>query len=194
MTAWKVSAMRYNWSTMTKKSAEVVVPEERDLDDERINRAIRKGLMSSKTVRQMAEETGLKPEEVLRKKTEVLEGVDVLTIQEKRALFMMELSDMSREVRERATNAKDEFYAGMINASTANIKLMFGELTRMEKADTGKVEALNQKRVAELVSLMREVIDVSVVEIAAKYSLDEQDLFDVFNRRMAEAAQKRDLS
>lgn len=41
---------------------------------------------------------------------------------------------------------------------------------------------------------MREVIDVSVVEIAAKYSLDEQDLFEVFNRRMAEAAQKRDLS
>lgn len=179
---------------MTKKSAEVVVPEERDLDDERINRAIRKGLMSSKTVRQMAEETGLKPEEVLRKKSEVLEGVDVLTIQEKRALLMMELSDMSREVRERATRTTDEFYAGMINASTGNIKLLLGELTRMEKADSGKVETLNQKRVAELVSLMREVIDVSVVEIAAKYSLDEQDLFEVFNRRMAEAAQKRDLS
>lgn len=179
---------------MTKKSVEVAVPEERDIDDERIDRAIRKGLMSSKTVRQMAEETGLKPEEVLRKKTEVLEGVDVLTIQEKRALFMMELSDMSREVRERAKNAGDRDYPVMINASTANIKLLLGELTRMEKADSGRVDALNQKRVAELVALMREVIDISVVEIAAKHSLEEQSLYEIFNRRMVEAAQKRDLS
>lgn len=185
--------LRYNGDTMVSMR-EVAVPEENDLDDDRVNRAIRKGLMSSKTVRQMAEETGLKPEEVLRKKSEVLEGVDVLTIQEKRALFMMELSDMSREVRERASRTVDEYFAGMINASTANIKLMLGELTRMEKADSGKVEALNQKRVAELVSLMREVIDISVVEIAASHTLDEQELYEVFNRRMREAAEKRDLA
>ena len=179
---------------MVKKN-EVAPPEENDdyLGDERIDRLIRKGLMSSKTVRQMAEETSLTPAEVLRKKSEVLEGVDVLTIQEKRALFMMELSDMSREVRERASKSKDEFYAGMINASTANIKLMLGELARMEKADSSKIEALNQKRVAELVSLMREVIDISVVEVAAKYKLEESELFEVFNRRMREAAEKRDL-
>jgi len=177
------------------KMREVAVPEDEEdyADDERVNRAIRKGLMSSKTVRQMAEETGLKPQDVLKKKTEILEGVDVLTIQEKRALFMMELSDMSREVRERAGRTVDEYYAGMINASTGNIKLMLSELSRMEKADSAKVDSLNQKRVAELVSLIREVIDVSVVEIAARHSLDEQDLFEIFNRRMGEAAQKRDM-
>lgn len=179
---------------MVKKN-EVALPEEKDdyLGDERIDRLIRKGLMSSKTVRQMAEETSLTPAEVLRKKTDVLEGVDVLTIQEKRSLFLMELSDMAREVRERAGRTIDEYYAGMINAATGNIKTMLTELARMEKTDNSKVEALNQKRVAELVSLMREVIDISVVEVAAKYKLDESELFEVFNRRMREAAEKRDL-
>lgn len=178
---------------MTKKSAEVVVPEERDLDDERINRAIRKGLMSSRTVRQMAEETGLKPEEVLRKKTEVLEGVDVLTIQEKRALFMMELSDMVREARERAAGATDEFYSGMVNSSVTALKTLLAEAARMEKSDTTKVDQLNRKRVAELVGLVQEVVDESVKEISQKYALDEQDMYEVFNRRMMESASKRDV-
>lgn len=190
MTAWKVSAMRYNWSTMTKKSAEVVVPEERDLDDERINRAIRKGLMSSKTVRQMAEETGLKPEEVLRKKTEVLEGVDVLTIQEKRAMFMMELSDMSREVRERAKGATDEYFAGMINASTANIKLLLGELTRMEKADSGKIDALNEMRRQEILRLIEIAVKKTFKTVSSTHGVEEDEMMTVFQGALFEAAQE----
>lgn len=163
------------------------------LDQERVDELIWKhaGL---KPVREIASLTGLKPEEVLRRKNELLESVDVLSIQQKRQRLLIELDGMARDARERAQGASDEFYAGTINASTGAIKTMLSELARQEKADQSKVESLNQKRVSELVSLMREVVDISVVEIASKNELDEDDLYEVFNRRMIEAAEKRDLA
>lgn len=177
---------------MTKKS-EAASKEVAEIDQDRIDRVIWRGI-GVKSVRVIAEEAGIKPEEVLRRKGELLEDTDRLTIQEKRQKFLVETDGMARDARERAQRSPDEFYAGMINAATGNIKVILNELARMEKADNGKVEALNQKRVAELVSLMREVIDISVVEIAASHSLDEQELYEVFNRRMRDAAEKRDLA
>lgn len=163
------------------------------LDQGRVDELIWKHI-GLKSVREIASLTGLKPEEVLRRKNELLDGVDVLSIQQKRQRLLIELDGMARDARERASGASDEFFSGAINASTGAIKTMLGELARQEKADTSKVETLNQKRVSELVSLMREVVDISVVEIAAKHELDEEDLYEVFNRRMIEAAEKRDLT
>lgn len=147
-----------------------------------------------KPVREISELTGLKPEEVMRRKTELIDSVDVLSIQQKRQRLLIELDGMARDARERAANTIDEYYSGMLNSSVAAIKTLLNELSRMEKQDSGKVEALNRKRVEELVSLVREVVDESVAEISETYGLDDQELFSIFNQRMIDAAQKRDMA
>lgn len=163
------------------------------LDQSRVDEIIWKHV-GLKSVREISEMAGVKPEEVLRRKNELLEGIDVLSIQQKRQRLLIELDGMARDARERAKNTVDEFYAGTVNASAGAIKTMLNELSRMEKQDSAKIDALNQKRVSELVALIREVVDVSVVEIATQHNLDEADLYEVFNRRMIEAAEKRDLA
>ena len=173
---------------MTNEGTEVET-----FDQERIDKIIWRNA-DVKPIKWIAEQVGKKPEYVLRRKKELMEGIDSLDVQQARYRLVSELNGMSRDAREKAESISAEFYAGTINASVAAIKTMLQELSRMEKADTSKVESLNQKRIAELVSLIREVVDVSVVEIAATHDLDEQALYDVFNRRMVEAAEKRDLS
>ena len=59
-----------------------------------------------------------------------------------------------------------------------------------EKADTSKVESLNAKRVQELVRLVRLTVDASVYELSDRFDLDSDDLFEVFNRNMAIAAEQ----
>ena len=162
------------------------------LDQERVDELIWRGA-GVKSVRKIAEETGLRPEEVLRRKNELLEEVDPLTIQQTRQRLIIDLQRIARKTQEDYESSPFEFKAGLVNSAVASMKLVLAEMTRAEKADNSRVESLNQKRVAELVNLMREVVDISVVEIATKHGLDEEDLYEVFNRRMVEAAQKRDV-
>lgn len=162
------------------------------LDQERVDELIWRGA-GIKSVRTLAAETGLKPEEVLRRKNELLDEVDPLTIQQTRQRLIIDLQRIARKTQEDYEASPFEFKAGLVNSAVASMKLVLAEMTRAEKADNSRVESLNQKRVAELVSLMREVVDISVVEIATKHDLDEDDLYEVFNRRMVEAAQKRDV-
>lgn len=143
-----------------------------------------------KPVREIAELTGLKPEEVLRRKNELLDAVDVLSIQQKRQRFLVELDGMAREARERAAGTIDEYYAGMINAATSNIKTSLQELARMEKQDSGKIEALNQARIKELLRLIDVTVARSVEEIARTYSLEETALMEVFQGHLKEAAEE----
>lgn len=164
-----------------------------NLDQSRIDGLIWK-YAGLKPVRELADMAGVKPEEIMRRKNELLEEVDVLTIQQKRQRLMIELDGMARDARDRAQDISSEFYAGTINAATGAIKTLLSELNRLEKQDTVKIESLNQKRIAELVSLVREVVDISVLEIAERHDIDQEELYSVFNQRMIEAAQKRDLS
>ena len=179
---------------LTKKDRALVTnPVEDEVPLERVDALIWK-YIGLKPVREIADLTGLKPEEILRRKNELLEEVDVLSIQQKRQRLVVELDGMAREARERAASTIDEYYAGMVNASTANIKTLLAELARMEKQDTTRVDALNQKRVQELVSIMRATVDSAVPDIARKFDLDETELFEIFNQRLIEVAQERDLA
>ena len=171
-------------------SSEVAVVDEGF--DERIDRAIWKNV-GLKSVRQISEDLGIPPEKVLKRKRELLEEVDVLTIQEKRQKLLVELEGMAQDARERAEMMPSEFYAGTVNASVSAIKVMLVELNRASKIDDAKADELNQKRVRELFALMRDVVEVGVLEIAETYKLNEDDLFAVFNRAMVQAAEKRDM-
>jgi len=139
-------------------------------------------------VREIAEMAGVRPDEVLRRKNELLEEVDVLTIQQKRQKLLIELDGIARDARKRAEGATDEMASGLWNSSISAIKTLLQELSRMEKADGSKVEALNQLRIRELLSLIDRTVVRSVSEIASEHDLEEGDLLEVFQGHLVEAA------
>lgn len=159
------------------------------IDQDRIDKAIWKSI-GIKSVRQVADETGLKPEEVLRRKNELLDEVDVLSIQQKRQRLLIELDGMARDSRDRAANTVDEFYSGMLNSSVAAIKTMLTELARMERQDSGKIEALNNLRIRELLRLIDVTVSRAVTEIANTHDLEEDELMEVFQGHLVEAARE----
>lgn len=159
------------------------------VDQERIDEIIWRHI-GQKSVREIADLTGLKPEEVLRRKNELMDGVDVLSIEQKRQRLLIELDGMARDARDRARVMSDEFYAGTVNASAGAIKTMLNELARMQKQDSGKIEALNQLRIRELLKLVDSTVVRSVREIAATHDLDEADLMEVFQGHLVEAARE----
>ena len=171
-------------------SDELAVPN--DEIDERLERAIWKSL-GKKSARRIAEETGLSPERVLRAKREMLDAVDELTIQEKRQKLLVDLQEVADKARDLADVAIQEFQAGLLNSAIQAIKAMQSEMARLEKADTSKIESLNALRVRELLSLLDAVVTSGVQDIADEHGLDEDDLLDVFNRRLIAEAEKRDL-
>lgn len=160
-------------------------------DQSRVDRIIWRHI-DVKTVREIAEMTGEKPEYILRRKNELVTEIDSLTIKQKRTRLLTELDGMARDARDRAANSVDEFYSGMLNSSVAAIKTMLNELSRMEKTDDSAVEALNQKRTQELLRLINTVVTASVREIAKTHDLDESELMSVFRGRLVQEAQRMD--
>ena len=159
------------------------------VDQERIDRTIW-SRVGKDPVSSIAKATGLKPEEVLRRKNELLTNVDVLTIQQKRQKLLIELDEMAADARETAKSMPSEFYAGTINASVSAIKTMLGELNRMESKDSAAVDRLNSLRLKEITRLIDQVVILSVREIAAEHDLDEDALMEVFQDNLVRAAQE----
>lgn len=159
----------------------------------RLERVIWKRMGNKSTV-QIAKETGLPVDTVQRVKRELLEGVDDLTIAQKKQKLIVELEAIAQEAREAAEDADDEFRAGLYNSSIAAMKAMLVELNRLEKADTTRVDALNEMRVRELVSLMYEVIDSGVPVAAERYDIDADELFQIFNEALVRAAARREIA
>lgn len=158
-----------------------------EFDQERIDAIIWR-YADVKSTKEIAQITGLPPGAVLSRKREIYDSIDELSIQQKRQRLIIELEGMSRDARDRAEKASDEFYAGTLNASVGAIKALLVELARMEKQDDSKVSALNQLRVKELLRLVDETVARSVREIAATHDLDETELMEVFQGHLVEAA------
>ena len=161
---------------------------ERTEDSERVRKLIWRH-MGVRSAREIAELTGVPPETVLRVKRELLEEVDVLSIQEKRQRIIVELDEMARDARDRAQGMSDEFYSSSIQASVAAMRLVLGELKLMEKSDNARVESLNQKRVEELLRLVDTTVASTLREISKTYDLDEDDLIRVFQSHLEPAAE-----
>ena len=161
------------------------------LDQSRVDELIWKHI-GLKSVRDIAEMTGLKPEEVLRRKNELLDGIDVLTVREKQARILVELDGMSREMRERARNTVDEFASGMVNSAVAALKTMLQQLDRLKKQDDGEVVTLNLMRQKELLSIVNDSVITSVRILSAQHGIPEEDMMSVFQDSLLRTAQERD--
>lgn len=159
--------------------------------DERTQRLIWKRL-GTRSARQISEETGLPVDQVIRIRNEMLDAVDDLTIKQSKQKLIADLQDIATKTQEDYDDAPYEFKAGLMNSSIAAMKTILVELNRTDKADEEKVNHLNDMRIRELVSLIQEVVDISVDELVEKYDLEKDEVYAIFDANMQKAARVRD--
>lgn len=161
--------------------------------DDRIDRLIWRSI-GRRSLRQVAEETGVALEQLAFRRTELLDSIDELTIQQKRAKLLVDLQEIADTARDDYEDEPDKDKGSkLLTAAIGATKAVLDQLAKMEKADTSKVETLNALRVRELVSLIQEAVDTSVPEISKEYDISEQVLFDIFNKNLGKAALKREI-
>ncbi len=168
-------------------------PPETELTPERIDRIIWRGL-GHKSVRQLAHETGLTPEQVYSRKQELFEAVDVLSLQEQQMKAMVSMQELAENAREMAENIMDERnVAGAYNAAVNAQEKILKQVRALAKDDDSKVEQLNLLRQRELLRLVDSVVRVSVEEISNTYGLDPEELLEVFQMNLIQEARNSDL-
>jgi len=166
------------------KSKEIAEP----VLDARLERVLWKN-MTKKTVPQLAEMTGLTNAQVLKFRNEMLESVDALTVDQKRTKMLVDIQDLVDKANAEFDSTTDSrAKPGLLGSAISGMKLILGEIARLEKMASSDVERLNDMRQRELIQLIQETVDASVKEIAKQYGLDTQPLFDVFNRNLMDAA------
>ena len=142
-----------------------------------------------KSAKKIADELGLKPTEVAQRTRELLEGVDALTLQQQRMKIMVDLQTVVNETIRRARNAEDERnIAGLYNSATNAMKAVLTQLNLLEDKSSAEIDRLNELRVKALVRLMENTVNRTVPKLAEKYGLDEQEVFDMFNENLQDAA------
>jgi hypothetical protein len=165
--------------------------EELELDP-RVQRVIWRGL-GTKSPKQIAADTGLTPEDVIRIKNQMLEEVDVLTVHQRRQKILVNLEQLANEAWDRASTADPEFQAGLFNTAVAAQKELVRQLVALQAEASGEVERLNEMRVRELLRLIDEAVLLSVKELSIVHGLDEDEMMSVFNTNLKKAAERREL-
>lgn len=146
---------------------------------------------------EIARELGIGPLDVRKRVNELLEDIDVLTVQQERTRLLIELRALVNRATERldqiGTGLSDREFAQVLNSTSQTIRVHLQELDKMEVKDDEALKELNRRRVAELLKLMDRVVLTSVQEIASAHGLDETEMLEVFSSRLVEAAAEMDL-
>jgi len=157
---------------------------------DRAVRLIRRG-MKTKSVRDLASDTGLTVEQVIQVRNEALDSVDALTNQQLIEALLVDLMELAEMAREEFLVTSDARSKGpLITAAMGGIKIVLDQVRKIAADSDGEVNTLNGLRQRELLELMKETINTSVPEIADKHDLDEDELFEVFNVNLVRGAQK----
>lgn len=160
--------------------------------DDRLEKLIWKGL-GRKSVRKMAEETGLSVEQVAFIRAELLDGIDELTIDQKRTKLLVDLQDI-------ADNARDDYdgivgtepdaASKLLTVAVGAIKTILGEMRQMEKSSNGAVEALNQMRIRELMRLIDLTVAKTFAVLSERHGLEEDEMYEIFQGFLKPAARE----
>lgn len=158
--------------------------------DERVARIIWRGV-GVKSARQIAAETGLEVDQVIRIRNRLKEEIDVLTVEQKQFRLINQLEEVANSVREKLEDVEDERnYAGLVNAFVNATKTVNVELRALEKKNSGAVEALNELRIRELLRLIDTTVARTLSEISTTYGLDQDELLTVFQSHLKPAAEE----
>lgn len=161
-------------------------------DNARVDAIIWKYL-GRKPVREIAEMAGVDPAYVLRRKNELIEETDVLTLDQELRRLISEMKDLAARSKDAAENSPMEFKAGLYNSAIAATKTLMNQFERAQSKNTSQVDQLNALRVRELLSLIDSVVVRSVKEITETYSLPENEILEVFNNNLVIVAQEKDI-
>lgn len=162
-----------------------------DFDDDTL-RLVYKYAAQGLNAREVAEKTGLSPIQALAARKQVLDTVDPLTINEWRTKLLLDLQKLSDDARDAFDKVEDKAKAPMLVAANGAMKTVLSELARMEKSDTQKVDALNAKRVKELLRLVESVVMRLIDYVDDNSDLEREDLTDMMFGWMSEAAEELD--
>lgn len=164
-----------------------------DFDNARIDRIIWNGL-GSKSISQIAMETGIPPEDVHRRRRELFEQIDVLTIQEQQVKAMVSMQEIAEKAREKIDSIGDERnWSGAVNSAVNAQEKILKQVRAMAREDDSKVEQLNQLRVRELLRLIDRVVQAGSEEIAESHGLDVEELLAVFQENLVREARNSDI-
>lgn len=160
--------------------------------DSRIEKLIWRSI-GRKSVRKMAEETGLPVETVARIRTELLDGVDELTIDQKRTKLLVDLQDIADTARSDYDSADDtDSGSKLLTVAVGAIKTVLGEMRQIEKSSSGAIDALNQMRIRELMRLVDTTVTRTLEEVATTHDLELTELLGIFQSHLIPAARELD--
>lgn len=161
--------------------------------NDRIDRLIWRSI-GRRSLRQVAEETGVPLEQLAFRRTELLDSVDEISLNAKQAKLLVDLQEIADKAREDYDSEPDKDKGSkLLTAAIGAIKTVLAEMRAMQKADNSKIEALNLLRVRELVEIVQESIAASLPEISEKYGADEDEMLMIFNANLGKAAMRREI-
>lgn len=144
----------------------------------------------TKSPNEIAELTGIKPEDVARETAALLDSIDVLTVQHKRMKLLIGLEEVNEELRSRLADMSDRNVTAAVATFGANNSRILKELRDAEKADAGKIEQLNDLRFRELLKMVDETVAISVGEISELTGIDASQLMEIFTRNLVVKARE----
>jgi DNA-binding Lrp family transcriptional regulator len=144
-----------------------------------------------KSIRQISEELGIAPDAVMRRRQELRDEIDVLSVQESQHKVLTELQEVAQILRDKLDNVSDERnFAGIANSFVSAMKTVNAELKAMEKRNTDAVDSLNRLRVQELLRLIDLTVAKTLTQIADENDLDESALLAIFQSHLKPAAEE----
>lgn len=144
---------------------------------------------------EIAEITGIPAEDIARRIQEVLNSVDILTIDQKRAKMVIALESMIAEAQERMSTATDRVIGSILNSTGGNITRVLNELEAMETRTKTDIEAINRRRAYELVTIVERSFDRSLGELSVRYpEVDQEEIQEVFRSHLLTVAREYDES
>jgi DNA-binding Lrp family transcriptional regulator len=144
-----------------------------------------------KSIRQISEELGIAPDAVMRRRQELRDEIDVLSVQESQHKVLTELQEVAQILRDKLDNVSDERnFSGIANSFVNAMKTVNAELKAMEKRNTDAVDSLNRLRVQELLRLIDLTVAKTLTQIADENDLDESELLAIFQSYLKPAAEE----
>lgn len=148
-------------------------------------------LLGRRNVRDIAAATGLTPDEVLRIKQDVVEGIDALSLDEHVAKAVYTLQDVAAKALDSFQSVEDQrSLAPLLQAATGAIKTQIQVLDKWRTQNQGNVDRLNNQRQEELVLLLKNAFGLFAGRVAEMHNLDEAELWTLFEEDMRIAAEE----
>lgn len=143
-----------------------------------------------KTPREIGEMVGVPPEKVIKRAGEMKDDIDAITLEQQITFLMFRLNRIAANAENDAAEAGYEFKGGLYSAATGAIKESLKQIGVIKKLNDDKVEALNQKRLQELLRLFDVIVARGVSQISSTYDLNEKEITAVFQDNIVAAAQE----